>query len=84
MQSRRDRLKTLIGIETRSCAIAFLYFPRRDRLKTLIGIETSCKSYSPEGNRCRDRLKTLIGIETSPLTASSRVVAIVAIGLKPL
>ena len=36
----RDRLKTLIGIETAYPKILGLDSIRRDRLKTLIGIET--------------------------------------------
>ena len=36
----RDRLKTLIGIETRFYASFSISASRRDRLKTLIGIET--------------------------------------------
>ena len=64
----RDRLKTLIGIETVYSAIASGDDVSRDRLKTLIGIETSTNLCSQLFRRspvcCRDRLKTLIGIET--------------------
>ena len=36
----RDRLKTLIGIETQKKSSRISMSKRRDRLKTLIGIET--------------------------------------------
>ena len=61
----RDRLKTLIGIETCwNIGGTLVALHGRDRLKTLIGIETAMQFTLISLRICRDRLKTLIGIET--------------------
>ena len=60
----RDRLKTLIGIETTTRRSRLMVASSRDRLKTLIGIETFKLLSVGTFPRGRDRLKTLIGIET--------------------
>ena len=43
----RDRLKTLIGIETNLLPLFCDWSRRRDRLKTLIGIETATPLFAP-------------------------------------
>ena len=81
----RDRLKTLIGIETEFARYQRnTHSGRRDRLKTLIGIETRASSATGATAHSRDRLKTLIGIETATPLFAPLLRPFVAIGLKPL